>query len=340
MNGPKIEVLSTVALSEAQRMQLMEAAPGINISTFQVRRPDEIPNEIWTRTEVLYTDRIIPTPTQAPNLKWIQFHFSGIDFASGSPLLQRRDLQITNLSGAAVPQMAEYILMMLLALGHRLPEVIASQQRSEWPRDRWELFSPRELRGATVGLVGYGSINREVARLLQTFDTRVLAAKRDAMQPDDKDYTIPGLGDPDGSFFTRLYPTQAIKSMVKDCDFVVVTLPLTPQTHNLINAEVISAMNTNAFLIQAGRGGVVDQQALVEALQERRIAGAAIDTFSEEPLPANSPLWKLPNVIITPHIGGISSNYLSRAVDLFAVNLKRYVDGDALYNRYDAELGY
>jgi phosphoglycerate dehydrogenase-like enzyme len=236
--------------------------------------------------------------------------------------------------------MAEYILMMLLSLGHRMPEAVAFQLRSEWPRDRWERFSPRELRGSTVGLVGYGSISREVARLLQALSVTVLAAKRDAMHPDDFGYSVPGLGDPHGMYFTRLYPYQALKSMLKECDFVVVTLPLTPLTRNLIGAAELAAMKPSAYLIQAGRGGVVDQAALVEALQEKRIAGAALDTFSEEPLPPASPLWKLPNVLLTPHIGSISPNYLQRAVDLFTANLRLYVAGETLLNRFDLDLGY
>ena len=128
--------------------------------------------------------------------------------------------------------------------------------------------------------------------------------------------------------------------MVKECDFVVVTLPLTPLTRNLIDAEVLAAMKPTAYLIQAGRGGVVDQAALVEALLDRRIAGAALDTFSEEPLPASSPLWKMPGVLITPHIGSISPEYLNRAIDLFVTNLRRYVGGEPLLNPYDLELGY
>ena len=203
MTDAMIEVISTIPLSDAQQARLRELTQ-VHLTVQPARRPDEIPNELWARCEVLYTDRILPPPNQVPNLKWLQFHFTGIDFAADSPLLRKPGLVVTTLSGAAAPQMAEYILMMLLALGHRLPEAIASQQRGEWPRDRWERLSPRELRGSTVGLVGYGSINREVARMLQFFDAYVLAAKRDAMHPEDPGYSIPGMGDPDGQLLRPL----------------------------------------------------------------------------------------------------------------------------------------
>jgi phosphoglycerate dehydrogenase-like enzyme len=229
---------------------------------------------------------------------------------------------------------------MMLALGHHMPDIFKNQNRTEWPHNRSERFGPLELRGSTVGIVGYGSIGREIARLLHPFGVTVLATKRDVMHPEDSGYTAEGLGDPKGNRFTRLYPAQALKSMLKQCDFVVVCVPYTDETHNMIREDELAAMKQGSYLINIGRGGVVDQVALLDVLQDHHLAGAALDVFSEEPLPSNNPLWRIPNVIITPHIGGISDFYKDRAAVLFSENLKRYLEGLPLYNYFDSERGY
>ncbi len=336
----QIEVLVTVPFSEAEVQTLRDVSPRLKVDFHAAREPGEISKEHWGRAEVLYTDQVLPAPELVPNLRWIQFHWAGLDFAQENPLLQKPDLMATSLSGAAAPQMAEFALTQMLALGHHLSELAAHQSRSEWPRDRWDRFRPQELRTSTVGIVGYGSIGREIARLVRALGGTVLAVKRDVMHPEDTGYTIPGLGDPGGDLFNRLYPYQAVRTMVKDCDFVVVTVPLTEETRGMFGASEIAAMKPDAYLISLGRGEVVDQGALISALQEKRIAGAALDVFTEEPLPSNSPLWKMPNVMISPHVAGMSAHYNQRAVGLFVENLKRYLTGAPLLNRFDATQGY
>jgi phosphoglycerate dehydrogenase-like enzyme len=335
-----VNVLITMPFPEKLISRLNGVSPRLHISVSKAKRVEEIPDDEWEKVEVLYTSRILPAPHQAPNLRWIQFHYAGIDHAVDAPILHREGVVATTLSGSAASQMAEYILMMLLALGHRLPGLINSQQHTEWPKDRWERFSPQELRESSVGIIGYGSIGRQVARLLLPFGTQVLAAKRDAMHPEDSGYTPEGQGDPQGDFVRRLYPPQALKSLVKNCDFVVVTLPLTAETRDMINAEVLAAFKPSAFLIDVSRGGIVDHEALIEALKTKRLAGAALDVFPEEPLSAESPLWAMPNVLITPHIAGNTAFYDERAVNLFAENLDRYISGLPLFNRYRPEAGY
>lgn len=335
-----IEVLITVPFSDEEVEQLRAVSPRLHITVQPAREVSDIAKEIWARTEVLYTDRVLPQPESVPALRWLQFHFAGIDFVADKPLIQKPGLNVTTLSGAAAPQMAEFALMMILELGHRQLELAAHQSRAEWPRERWERFRPQELRGSKVGIVGYGSIGREVARLANAFGAVILAAKRDVMHPQDTGYTIPGLGDPGGDLFERLYPYQAVRTMMKECDFVVVTAPLTEETRGLIGANELAAMKPTAFLINLARGGVVEQAALVTALQERKIAGAGLDVFAEEPLPQTNPLWKLPNVILSPHIAGMSVHYNERAIDVFVENLKRYLAGTALLNRFDLEQGY
>ncbi len=339
-NTSPIDVLITLPFPPALITRLQEISPFLRITVHPAQKVDDIPVDLWTHTQVLYTNRILPDPELVPGLKWIQLHWAGIDKLLDEPLLSKPGVKVTTLSGAAASQMAEHTLTMMLALARRLPVFADLQKKAEWPEKRWEKYPLRELRTSTVGIVGYGSIGRQIARLLREFGATVLATKKDTMRPLDSGYTPEGLGDPDGSLVHRLYPPQALKTMVRDCDFVVVAVPLSKGTRNLINAEVLAAMKPDAYLIDVSRGDVVDIIALQNALLERKLAGAALDVFPQEPLPKDSFAWKLPNTMITPHIAGISDHYDERATALFAENLSRYIADLPLYNLYDREKGY
>lgn len=229
----------------------------------------------------------------------------------------------------------------ILSFAHRIPTMLADTVDRHWPADRWERYVPLELRDSTVGIVGYGSIGREIARLAHAFGMKVLATKRNLRDlSDEGHYTIPGTGDPTGDLADRLYPATAMKAMLRECDYVVVTVPLTTETYHLIDAEALEAMKESAVLINVARGKVVDEAALIEALKEGKIGGAALDVFEEEPLPEDSPLWDAPNVIISPHISGSTKHYNERAAELFAQNLRRFLDGQPLLNTVDRVLNY
>jgi len=339
MTNP-IQVLITVPFSDAIVARLREISPRLSIKVLKATKQEDIPAEVWEGVEILYTNRVLPNPEQAPRLRWIQFHWAGVEHVVDDPLLAKPEVVATSLSGASASQMAEFIVMMLLTLGHRLPDLLAAQKRAEWPRDRWERFAPLELRQSVVGIVGYGSIGRQVARLLQPIGATVLATKRDVRHPEDKEYIPDGMGDPSGALVHRLYPAEALHSMLKECDFVVITVPKTPATIGLISTAELAMFKPAAFLIDVSRGGIVDQDALIQALREHKIAGAALDVFPEEPLPPGNPLWKFANVIITPHISGNTLKYDQRAADLFAINLQRYLTGQPLYNRIMPDRGY
>ena len=335
-----VEVLITVPMTEEVMLQLRSLSPRVHLTFHAAQSIGEISEELWNKAEVLYTDILVPDPAHTPNLRWIQYHYAGVDFIQSSPLVERQDIRVTTMSGASAIQEGEFIVMSLLALGHRIPELIQNHSKREWPQDRWEKFVPRELFGSTVGLVGYGSIAREVARMLQPFGCSILAAKKDAMHPEDSGYALEGHGDPEGIYFDRLYPMEALRSMLKECDFVVVTLPLNRETYGVIGKEEFEAMKPGAYLVHISRGGVVDESAMLTALQEKRLAGAVVDVFTQEPLPPENPLWKIPNLIVTPHVSGFSANYKERAGALFIANMQRYLAGETLYNLYDPKRAY
>ena len=336
-----IEILTTFKLTETQASRIREVSKLIRLTILPVKEASEIPADAWEKAEVIFTgSKVLPQLSQVPKLRWIAFNFAGVEHALSQEVVHQERILATTSSGVIVSQIGEYVLMALLSVGHKLPQMMKLQRETIWPDDGMKSLMPLELRDSTVGIVGYGSIGREVARLLRPFGATVLAAKKNAMQPQDTGYVQEGLGDPQGDLFHRLYPIEALKDMLKECDYVVVTLPLTDETKHLFNAEMFDAMKESAYLVNVGRGLVIDEPAMIAALQEGKFAGAVLDVFEEEPLPKDSPLWSMPNVIISPHVSAASAHLMDNIVGLFVENLQRYMEGQALFNVLDVEKGY
>lgn len=337
----KIEILSTISLTDEQIKQIQAVDERIKIDVFKAKEVSKISDDIWRRTEILFmTGGNLPPAEKVPNIRWLHSSFAGVETILDSPLLHQPGLLISNSSGANISQMGEYVIMLLLSLGHKLPQMAQAQREKRWVEDKHVSLVPKELRGSTVGIVGYGSIGREVARQLYAYGATVLASKRDVMHPEDTGYTPAGLGDPLGNYFHRLYPNEALPGMLKDCDFVVLTLPRTKDTECLFDKGMFDAMKTGSYFINVSRGQLVDEGALLDALNSGHLAGAGLDVFTDEPLPADSPLWTQPNLIITPHISAYSTNMMNQVVDLFVDNLKRYLSDQPLFNLVNLEQGY
>lgn len=331
-------VLITAPFPDHLLDKIRAVSPEVQLEQIQLA-DRKWPAERTTRAEVMYAISAIPRPELAPNLRWVQTHWAGIDHLREHSLWDS-DILVTNASGIHAPNIAQYVMAQILAWAHRTPRWFDYQQRGEWPRGRWEKFVPDELRGKTLGIAGYGSIGREVARLARCFGMRVLATKRDARHIEDEQYSLTGMGDPAGTLAARIYPGEATRSMVAECDYVVITLPLTERTHHLFDEQMFRAMKPTAFLVNVGRGDVVKESDLVRALKKGWIAGAGLDVFATEPLPADSPLWKLDNVILSPHVSGFTEAYDERATNLFVENLQRYLRGEPLLNVVNREQGY
>ena len=334
----KRHILVTAPIPDPLLDRMAAVAPDLVIER------DSLPQGAWpesrvTEAEIHYTTTRILTPEQSPNLRWVQSHWAGIDSLVGTPVWER-DVLLTTTSGIPAPNIGQYVVAPILAGAHRVPRWLRAQRDGRWPQGRWETFVPDELAGRTLGIMGYGSLGREIARLARAFNMTILVTKRDARHIEDSGYTIPGFGDPAGNIPTRIYPTEATRSVVAQCDYVVITLPLTPRTRHLFDESLLREMKPTAYLVNVGRGEVINEPDLIKALRQGWIAGAGLDVFEKEPLPDDSPLWGMQNVILTPHVSGFSEQYDARAVDLFITNLRRYLAGEPLINLVNREEGY
>ncbi|MEP6986629.1 MAG: D-2-hydroxyacid dehydrogenase [Chloroflexota bacterium] len=337
MSQEPIHVVVSMDFSDEIMAKLRSISPRLQIE----RHFPNVPESVWPQTEILYTQQNFPEPAQAPRLRWLQTHSAGLDTIIKQPIMKAEDVEITTTSGIHTVQMSEFCLTMMLAFNYKLLTSLQLQAKAEWPKNPRDVFAPNTLRGQTLGIAGYGSIGRELARIASALGMTVLATKRNLKETTDHDgYTEAGTGDPEGVIPARLYPPEALASMVTLCDWLVVTTPLVEGAPPVVDQKVLDAMKKTAVLINVARGAVVDEAALITALSSKKIAGAALDVFKEEPLPTTSPLWNLDNVIITPHISGNSTKYHEKAAALFADNLQRYLENKPLLNRLNRKRGY
>lgn len=294
--------------------------------------------------EVLLSKYCPRDPRRVPRLRWLAVPGAGIDHL-GSTDRWGRGLTVTNGSGLFAVPMAEYVLAAMLFFSQRTSFRLLAQEQRSWPvpwEDTWLRLLGSRLRGRTITVVGYGSVGREVARLASAFGMTILAVKARPDQRRDTGYAWPGVGDPDGTIPQQVVGMRDMKECLARSDYVVLTLPSTAATARSIDADAIAALPPHAVLVNVARGSVMDEQALFDALKQGRVRGAALDVLTVEPVPADDPAWTVPNLLLTPHLSGISDprEVSIELVDLLCENLRRYSAGDPLLNVVDGARGY
>jgi phosphoglycerate dehydrogenase-like enzyme len=245
------------------------------------------------------------------------------------PEFVNSDVILTNAREVHGPVVAEQVMAMILALAKRLPAAMRFQQRHVWGQDHIsrDRARVRDIAGATLGVVGLGSIGRNVARHASAMGMRVIAVREH-----------PEKEKPAGVH--EVFPATQLGALLAQSDYIALSPPVTPETTGMIGREQLAIMKPTACLINVGRGPLIDEAALIHALREHHIGGAALDVFDEEPLPADSPFWDLENLLITPHTAGVSEKMWDRHYDLFSENLRRYLSGQPLLGLVNKYLGY
>jgi len=269
--------------------------------------------------------------TLAPKLRWLQFPGAGVDSLAPTGLLDANSgVIVTTAAGIHAETISEYVLGSMLMFNWNWPLMVRLQDEHKWARSAsWYHLGGRELAGQTLGIIGLGHIGRRIAQLGHAFGMQVLGTRRSIHTSKEQESEV------DQSFL----PEQ-LHELLPLCDYVVISVPLTRETEKLIGEAELRMMRSNTYLVNIARGRVIDEQALVRALREGWIAGAGLDVTEEEPLPPESPLYSMPNVILTPHISGNSVHYDTRLAALFADNLKRYRSDQELLNQYEPSRGY
>lgn len=316
-----LQILSLVKLSEQQIELICQSYPDCDIRCI---RPKDLGDDLPDVDILLGYDaqmdleRFLP---QMPHLKWIHTYSAGIEKLLSNESFSHSDILLTNSRGIHGIPMAEHVLGTMLASSRCLIEAWENQKAHTWKR----LIAPDELFGKTAAIIGLGSIGREIAKHLKNMGMHIVAVKQ-------KESTEP--------FVDKLFSIDRLSDALSCADYVIVTLPLTPKTKKLFNLRTFNMMKEGAFFINVSRGDVVEESDLVETLAAKRLRGAALDVFTTEPLPEDSPLWSVPNLFITPHSSAISPMYLDRSLKIFRNNLQIFPQHMGMLNVVDKKRGY
>lgn len=289
-----------------------------------------LPEALLAEAEALLCT--IPPTNHAALRRWRWVHVASSGYSQLFGLdLPARGVVATNCRGCFDVPIAEWNIAMMVSLARDLRQLIRNQDAAVW--DRSAVFQ-REIRGLTVGLWGYGGLARETARLAKQMGLRVHVLSRNGVGPRGDNYAVAGTGDPDGTLPDRVFRLGEEQAFLGSLDFLIVAMPLTKQTEGLIGERELRALPRHAYLLNPARGPIVREDALLRALGEGWIAGAALDTHYRYPMPPEHPLWRFPQVIFTPHISGssLSPHFRTRLWDICAQNIRRLDAGQPLLN--------
>ena len=315
---PKLNILIINNLADRHMKVIQSAAPNSNVITCDFEQANQYIRDI----DILVTwgsMDIRPLYLDAPKLTWIHSLSAGVEGLIFSEIKNANTI-LTNSRGIHGIPVSEHVFAMMLAFTRGLDVFIRQQAKHQWKRTTVD-----EIHGKTIGIVGLGSIGREIAKKAKGMGMQVVASKQTMTTE---------------LFVDELYPPENLHELLSLSDFVVTALPLLEETKHLFTIKEFAAMKPSAYLINIARGGIIKQDDLVAALEQKLIKGACLDVFDEEPLPESSPLWDMQNVIITPHVAALSPSYLDRAIKLFADNLSRFQQNKEMLNIIDKAKGY
>ena len=305
--------------------------PGVTVEICKPEtRSRELIAEGLAEAEILFCSHAPTNLAAMPKLRWMQIASVGYSHLFGFDLAAR-GIAVTNARGCFDIPIAEWNIAMMINLARDLRGMIRNQDAAVW---EVKAAFQREIRGMTVGIWGYGGIGRETARLARMLGLRVEVLTRNGVSPRTGVYTVADTGDPDGVWPHRAWRQEERLAFLHGLDFLIVAIPLTPNTEGLIGEPELQALPRSAWVLNPARGPIVQQAALLRALDEGWIAGAALDTHYAYPLPPEHPLWRYPNVILTPHISGssLSQHFAERLWDILAANLVRFMEGAPMLN--------